>query len=185
MPNPSGAWWWWRWYQLITLTWLFLSISTQILDTSWIWNSFTYLYIYYLFIHLLFIYLFRSIGRGKDFIFQQCRRDTRVRMHVFSVTDGFEFVCDIDMLNIYWEKRYCIHLYWEATLSWMQRNIMLNVSNCPTRWNTKQSIYCSASSLYMFRVSTTPITRRTQNCNYSLRYWSYFCVQLPPSNVAR
>jgi len=26
----------------------------------------------------------------------------------------------------------------------------------------------------MFRVSSTPITRITQNCNYSLRYWSYF-----------
>ena len=26
----------------------------------------------------------------------------------------------------------------------------------------------------MFRVSTTPIIRSTQNCNYSLRYWSYF-----------
>jgi len=25
-----------------------------------------------------------------------------------------------------------------------------------------------------FRLSTTPIIRSTQNCNYSLRYWSYF-----------
>ena len=33
----------------------------------------------------------------------------------------------------------------------------------------KQSIYYSASSLYMFRVSTTPIIRSTQNSNYSLR----------------
>jgi len=49
--------------------------------------------------------------------------------------------------------------------------------NCPTRCNTKQSIYYSASSLYMFRVSAIPITRSTQNCNCSLRYWSYFfCV---------
>ena len=47
-------------------------------------------------------------------------------------------------------------------------------NNCATRCNTKQSIYYSASSLYMFRVSTTPIIRNTQNCNYSLRYWSYF-----------
>ena len=39
------------------------------------------------------------------------------------------------------------------------------------RRNTKQSIYYSASSLYMFRVSTTPIIRSTQNCNYCLRYW--------------
>ena len=45
---------------------------------------------------------------------------------------------------------------------------------CPTRRNTKQSIYYSASSLYMFRVSPTPIIRNTQNCNYSLRYCSYF-----------
>jgi len=35
----------------------------------------------------------------------------------------------------------------------------------------------------MFRVSTTPIIRVTQNCKYSLQYWSYLFVQLPPSNV--
>ena len=45
-----------------------------------------------------------------------------------------------------------------------------SINNCPTRCNTKQSIYYSASSLYMFRVSNTPIIRSTQNCNYSLRY---------------
>ena len=34
----------------------------------------------------------------------------------------------------------------------------------------------------MFRVSTTPIIRSTQNCNYSLRYGSYFlCSYLPPT----
>jgi len=44
------------------------------------------------------------------------------------------------------------------------------INTCPTSCNTKQSIYYSASSLYMFRVSTTPIIRSTQNCNYSLRY---------------
>jgi len=32
-----------------------------------------------------------------------------------------------------------------------------------------KSVYFSASSLYMSRVSTTPIIRSTQNCNYSLR----------------
>ena len=37
----------------------------------------------------------------------------------------------------------------------------------------------------MFRVSTIPIIRSTQNWNYRLRYWSYFFVQLPPSNVAK
>ena len=34
---------------------------------------------------------------------------------------------------------------------------------------TKQSIYYSASSLYVFRVSTKPIIRSTQKCNYSLQ----------------
>ena len=52
------------------------------------------------------------------------------------------------------------------------------------RCNTKQSIYYSARSLYMFRVSTTPIISNRRNCNYCLRYWSFF-VQLPPSNVAK
>ena len=45
------------------------------------------------------------------------------------------------------------------------------INNSPTSCNTKQSIYYSA-----------PITRSTQNCNYSLRYWSYFlCCYLPPT----
>jgi len=48
------------------------------------------------------------------------------------------------------------------------------INNCPTSCNTKQSIYYSQSSLYIFRVSTTTIIRSTQNCKYSLRYWSYF-----------
>ena len=40
----------------------------------------------------------------------------------------------------------------------------------------------SASSLYMFRVSTTPIIRSTQNCNYSLRTGRIFlCSYLPPT----
>ena len=57
------------------------------------------------------------------------------------------------------------------------------INNCPTRCNTKQSIYYSASSLYMFRVSTTSIIRSNQNCNYSLWYWSYFlCSYLPPTS---
>ena len=51
--------------------------------------------------------------------------------------------------------------------------------------DTRQSslfIYYSASSLYVFRVSTTPMIRSTQICNYSLRYWSYFlCRWLPPT----
>ena len=55
-------------------------------------------------------------------------------------------------------------------------HIYINI--CPTRCNTKQSIYYSASPLYVFRVSTTPTIRSTQNCNYSLWYWSYFLCYL-------
>ena len=54
------------------------------------------------------------------------------------------------------------------------RASLIYINNCPTRCNTKQSIYYSASSLYIFRVSTAPIIRSTQYCNYSIRYWSYF-----------
>ena len=44
-----------------------------------------------------------------------------------------------------------------------------------------KAVYYSTSSFYMFRVSTTPIVRSTQNCNCSLQYWSYFlCSYLPP-----
>jgi hypothetical protein len=42
----------------------------------------------------------------------------------------------------------------------------------------KQSIYYSANSLYMFRVSTTPIIRSAQNCNYSLQYCTATSLQL-------
>jgi len=69
---------------------------------------------------------------------------------------------------------YFIYLWFRASL--------IYINNCPTRCNTKQSIYYSTSSLYMFRVSITPIIRNTQNCNYSIRYWLYFlCSYLPPT----
>ena len=53
------------------------------------------------------------------------------------------------------------------------------INNCPTRCNTKQSIYYSASSLYMFRLSTTPIIRSTQNSNCSFQYCSYLSPTWP------
>jgi len=56
---------------------------------------------------------------------------------------------------------------------------LIYINKCPTRCNTEQSIYCSASSLYTLRVSTAPIIRNIQNCNYSLRYWS--CSYLHPT----
>ena len=55
--------------------------------------------------------------------------------------------------------------------------ILLCIDNCPTRCKTKQSIYYSAISLYMFRVSITPIIKSTQNCNYSLRYCAATSLQ--------
>jgi len=62
------------------------------------------------------------------------------------------------------------------------RASLIYINNCPTRCNTNQSVYYSASSLYMFRMWTTPIIRSTQNCNCSLGYWSYFlCSHLPPT----
>jgi len=64
--------------------------------------------------------------------------------------------------------RFFLYLWFCASL--------IYINNCPTRCDTKQSIYYSASSLYTFRVSTTPIIKSTQNCNYSLRYWSFFCA---------
>ena len=71
-------------------------------------------------------------------------------------------------------KKDILYLWFGASL--------IYINNCPTRCSTKQSICYSASSLYMFRVSTTPIIRSTQNCNYSLRYWSCFlCSYLPPT----
>jgi len=65
-----------------------------------------------------------------------------------------------------WELFCLVCLWFRASL--------IYINNCPRRCNTNQSIYYSASSLYMFRVSTTPIIRSTQNCNYSLQYWSSF-----------
>ena len=87
-------------------------------------------------------------------------------------------------------KTKCTSIVWDLRISsrWIKRILhlwlrasLIYINNCPTRCNTKQSIYYSAGSLYMFRVWNTPIIRSTQNCNYSLRYWSYFlCSYLPP-----
>ena len=51
----------------------------------------------------------------------------------------------------------------------------IHMNNCPTRCNTKQSIYYSANSFYTFRLSTTPITRSTQNCNLPPTWSSQLC----------
>ena len=64
------------------------------------------------------------------------------------------------------------------------RASLIYINNCPTRCNTKQSICYSASSLYMFRVSTTPIIRNTQNCNYNLLYCTATSLQRGHVNLA-
>jgi len=64
----------------------------------------------------------------------------------------------------------------DKILCWWFRVSLTYINNCPTRCNAKRSIDYSASSLYMFPVSTTPIIRSTRNCNYSVRYWSYICA---------
>ena len=86
--------------------------------------------------------------------------------------------------------------FWEGSLNFKRPLILANkcemeiwclwfrvsliyMNHCPTRCNTKQSIYYSARSLCMFRVPTTPIIRSTQNSNHSLRYWLYFLLAWP------
>jgi len=61
---------------------------------------------------------------------------------------------------------------------------LIYINNCPTRCNTKQSICYSTSSLYMFRVSTTPIISSTNNCNYSLRYCAATSLQRGQAGLA-
>ena len=53
---------------------------------------------------------------------------------------------------------------------------LIYVNNCPTRCNTKQCIYYSASSLYMFRVSNI---YGAGGCSYSFVY-SWWWVWLTP-----
>ena len=89
----------------------------------------------------------------------------RLTSHVREVAGNHQYVF---RLNVLTADKIFLCLCFRASL--------IYINNCPTKCNTKQSIYYSASSLCMFRVSTTPIIRSTQNCNYSLRYWSYFCA---------
>ena len=72
-----------------------------------------------------------------------------------------------DHENPIWEVRWqfswlCKPELFKFLYLWF-RTSLIYINNCPTRCNTKQSIYYSGSSLYMFRVSTTPVIRSTQN----------------------
>jgi len=64
------------------------------------------------------------------------------------------------------------------------RTSLIYINNCPTRCNKKQSIYYSASSLYMFRVSSTPIITNAQNCNYTLQYCAATSLQRGQASLA-
>jgi len=71
-----------------------------------------------------------------------------------------------DKAHEFWEKV----LWSKICVLWISLQFYVkHINNCPTRCNTKLSVYYSASSLYMFRVSTTSIIRNTQTCTYSLR----------------
>ena len=61
------------------------------------------------------------------------------------------------------------------------------INNCPTRCEMqRKAVYLLFSKFTLhFRVSTKLITRSTQNCNYSLRYWSYFLYGYIPSSWPR
>jgi len=59
------------------------------------------------------------------------------------------------------------------------------INNCPMRCNTKQSIYYSATSLYMFRVPTTHTLLRVHKTVTTASVLVIIFVQLPPSNVAK
>jgi len=80
-------------------------------------------------------------------------------------------------LRQYWQSNtiLCLCLWLCASL--------ICIDNCPMRCNTKQSIYYSASSLYMFRVSTTLIIS-TQNCNYSLQHCAATSLQCGQVSLA-
>ena len=102
-----------------------------------------------------------------------------------SYTGGLGSIRVQSMEDLWWTKKQQDRFFYSDShrdkhKTWILclwfRASLIYTNNCPTRCNTKQSIYYSASSLYMFRVSTTPIVRSTQNCNYSHRYWSYFCA---------
>jgi len=71
----------------------------------------------------------------------------------------------------------------EPTITSTPKQLNL-INNCRTGCNTKQFIYYTASSLYMFLVSTTPVITSTQNCNYSLRYCAVTSLQRAQASLA-
>ena len=72
-----------------------------------------------------------------------------------------------------------------STLFGCQQHSSSGVHKTVTTASGTGHMFCTSlqrGPLYMFRMSTTSIIRSTQNCNYSLQYWSYFlCIYLPPT----
>ena len=77
------------------------------------------------------------------------------------VTIYFVCSCELDSTQKQW---LAVTPLWYDVSPVVWNKPLIYINDCPTRCNTKQSIYYSASSLYMFRVSTTPIIRSKQNC---------------------
>jgi len=84
--------------------------------------------------------------------------------------------CNQNFQSIFWKQILCVLRLFENSCLWFRASLIY-INNCPTRCNTKQPIYYSASSLHMFRVSKTPIIRSTLNSNYSLRYCTVISLQ--------
>ena len=93
--------------------------------------------------------------------------DTHTHTHIYIYMYIYIYICIYIYIKL--SQKHFENMDNFYTLIFYTR-IYSYINNCPTRCNTKQSIYYSASLLYMFRVPTTPIIRSTQNCNYNLRY---------------
>jgi len=110
-----------------------------------------------------------------------CRLDTRGVTGVSSTEFGLmQEVSKWMHVNLHSVKQSTGHIL----CLWFRASLMC-INNCPTRCNTKQSIYYSASSLHMFQVSTTPIIRSTQNCNYCLRCGQATLATLEEGNCTK
>ena len=67
--------------------------------------------------------------------------------------------------------------YWSYFFVRLPPSNVAKLHKTVTTVSSSGHIFCAATSLQRGQA--------TQNCNYSLRYWSYFFVRLPPSNVAK
>ena len=117
------------------------------------------------------LYFHRVQGRGS----YACSIDQHIYM---CITPSRLFCIDMHELSTQWIFfiKLITNKDFQLLCIWFRASLIY-INNCPSRCNTKQSIYYSASSIYMLRVSTTPVIRNTQNCNHSLRYCAATSLQ--------